>query len=270
MTEQHLGRHAFECVAGDFAGSRQPGDVRAPRIGAARRQEFPLPIPWRASVWQSFVVWWSRLSLVSCGPCHLARRTSTGIVRGRVIDAGTNQPLPDVQVEVEATRRRAFTGSDGGFIIVGVPVGSHCVRAARIGFAPTEQVVTVTGGATVDVSFGLERRAIALQDVVTVGYGTQKRAAITGSIATVDADAANVGIVPNVNSMIQGRAAGVNVVTNSGEPGAGAQILIRGGSSISASNEPLYVIDGVPLNNVRDRVGRASEAATTIRCPAAR
>jgi iron complex outermembrane receptor protein len=174
----------------------------------------------------------------------------TGIVRGRVIDAGTNQPLPDVQVEVEGTRRRAFTGSDGGFIIVGVPVGTHRVRAARIGHAPSEQIVTVVGGSTVDVPFSLERRAIALQDVVTVGYGTQKRAAITGSIATVDADAANVGIVPNVNSMIQGRAAGVNVVTNSGEPGAGAQILIRGGSSISASNEPLYVIDGIPINNV--------------------
>ena len=174
----------------------------------------------------------------------------TGIVRGRVIDAGTNQPLPDVQVEVEGTRRRAFTGSDGGFIIVGVPVGTHRVRAARIGHAPTEQIITVTGGSTVDVQFALERRAIALQDVVTVGYGVQKRAAITGSIATVDADAANVGIVPNVNTMIQGRAAGVNVVTNSGEPGSGAQILIRGGSSISASNEPLYVIDGVPLNNV--------------------
>jgi len=175
----------------------------------------------------------------------------TGIVRGRVIDAGTNQPLPDVQVEVEGTRRRAVTGPDGGFIIVGVPVGTQRVRATRIGHAPAEQIVTVAGGSTVDVPFALERRAIALQDVVTVGYGTQKRQAITGSIATVDADAANVGIVPNVNSMIQGRAAGVNVVTNSGEPGAGAQILIRGGSSISASNEPLYVIDGVPLNNVQ-------------------
>ncbi len=180
----------------------------------------------------------------------LSAQDVTGIVRGRVIDAGTNQPLPDVQVEVEGTRRRAFTGSDGGFIIVGVPLGTHRVRAARIGHAPTEQIVTVAGGATVDLSFSLERRAIALQDVVTVGYGVQKRAAITGSIATVDADAANVGIVPNVNTMIQGRAAGVNVVTNSGEPGSGAQILIRGGSSISASNEPLYVIDGVPLNNV--------------------
>ena len=115
----------------------------------------------------------------------------TGIVRGRVTDAGTQQPLPDVQIEIEGTRLRAVTGPDGAFIIVGVPVGSHRVRASRIGHAPTEQIVTVAGGSTMDVPFALERRAIALQDVVTVGYGTQKRQAITGSIATVDADAAN-------------------------------------------------------------------------------
>ncbi len=185
----------------------------------------------------------------------------TGIVRGRVIDAGTQQPLPDVQVNVEGTRRRAVTGPDGSFIIVGVPVGPQRVRASRIGHAPAEQIVTITGGSTLDVPFALERRAIALQDVVTVGYGTTKRQAITGSIATVDADAANVGIVPNVNTMIQGRAAGVNVITNSGEPGAGAQILIRGGSSISASNEPLYVIDGIPINNVEtESIGLPGES----------
>ena len=111
----------------------------------------------------------------------------TGSIRGRVIDAGTTQPLPDVQVNVEGTRRRAITGADGSFVIVGVPAGTHRVRASRIGHAPSEQIVTVAPGSSLDVSFSLERRAIALQDVVTVGYGTQKRQAITGSIATIDA-----------------------------------------------------------------------------------
>ena len=85
---------------------------------------------------------------------------------------------------------------------------------------------------------------------MTTGYGSQRRLAITGSVATIDANQANVGVVPNVTSMIEGRAAGVQITGNSGEPGAGSQILIRGGTSISASNEPLYVIDGVPINNV--------------------
>jgi len=84
---------------------------------------------------------------------------------------------------------------------------------------------------------------------VVTGYGTQRREAITGSVSTVSAAAANVGVITNVDQMVQARAAGVEVTRNNGEPGAGTQILIRGGSSISNSNEPLYVVDGVPLYN---------------------
>jgi iron complex outermembrane receptor protein len=166
------------------------------------------------------------------------------------VDAGSQQPLPDVQVSVEGTRRRAITGADGSFIIVGVPPGTYRIRASRIGHAPFEQVVTVTPGASVDVPLALERRAVALQDVVTVGYGTQRRVALTGSVSSIDATQANVGVATNVNSLIQGRAAGVYIAQNSGEPGAAAQIRVRGGTSISASNEPLYVIDGVPMVSV--------------------
>jgi iron complex outermembrane receptor protein len=153
-------------------------------------------------------------------------------------------------VSIEGTRRRAISGADGSFIIVGVPPGTHRIRASRIGHAPLEQIVTVVGGSTVDVPLALERRAVALQDVVTVGYGTQRRVALTGSVSTIDAAQANVGVATNVNSLIQGRAAGVYIAQNSGEPGAGAQIRIRGGTSISASNDPLYVIDGVPMVTV--------------------
>ena len=93
-------------------------------------------------------------------------------------------------------------------------------------------------------------QASLLEAVVVTGYGTTRREAITGSVSSVDASAANVGVKTNVSQMIQGRAAGVEVIQNNGEPGAGAQILIRGGSSVSAKNDPLYVIDGVPINNV--------------------
>ncbi len=174
---------------------------------------------------------------------------ATGTITGRVLDGPTQQPLADVSVLVEGTRRGAATRSDGSFSITGVPAGAHSVRASRIGYGAVSQAVTVTAGGTASVDFALQPLAIALGEMVTVGYGTQRRQAITGSVATVDADAANVGVVANVNQMIQGRAAGVNVVSNNGEPGAGAQIRIRGGTSITASNEPLYVIDGVPINN---------------------
>ncbi len=173
----------------------------------------------------------------------------TGTITGRVIDATTQQPVSDVSVVVEGTRRGAVSGADGTFTILGVPAGSQTVRARRIGFSAPVQIIVVPTNGSVTVVFPVNRQAVSLEDVVTTGYGTQRRVAITGSVASVDAEAAKVGVTSNVNQMIEGRAAGVQITQNSGDPGAGAQITIRGGSSISASNEPLYVIDGVPINN---------------------
>jgi TonB-dependent starch-binding outer membrane protein SusC len=181
---------------------------------------------------------------------RLDAQVPTGTISGRVVDAVSQQPVADVTIVVDGTRLGAITGADGTFTIVGVPAGSQTVRARRIGFSAPVQIVVVPSSGSATAIFPMERRAVSLEDVVTTGYGTQRRVAITGSIATVDADQANVGVVANVNQMIQGRAAGVTLTQNSGEPGAGAQVTIRGGSSISATNEPLYVIDGVPINNV--------------------
>ena len=181
---------------------------------------------------------------------QLSAQNPTGTLGGRVVDSTTQQPVPDVAIVVEGTQRGTVTRSDGSFVLSGVPAGPVRVRARRIGYNSAVQAVTVPAGGTATVQFALGGRVAILEEVVTTGYGTQRRAAITGSIATINVGAANVGIQPNVTNMIQGRAAGVQITGNSGEPGAGAHILIRGGTSISASNEPLYVIDGVPINNV--------------------
>ena len=181
----------------------------------------------------------------------LSAQAPTGSIRGKVVDSTSRQPLPDATVSIPGTRRGAVTGEDGTFVITGVPAGPQRVRASRIGHAPQLQTVTVAAGTTTpELLFTLQQQVVNLEEVVTTGYGTQRRLAITGSVATIDANTANVGVVTNLDQMIQGRAAGVNMTQNSGEPGAGAQIRIRGGTSISASNEPLYVIDGVPINNV--------------------
>ena len=172
----------------------------------------------------------------------------TGTITGRVVDAATQQPVSDVTVFVEGTRRGAVTGPDGTFTIGGVPSGSQTIRARHIGFGAPVQTVVVPNGGTATAIFSLDRQAAVLEEVVTTGYGQQRRLAITGSVATVNADDAKVAVPTNVTSMIEGRATGVQVTQNSGEPGAGAHILIRGGTSISASNEPLYVIDGVAVS----------------------
>src|SRR6266568_6804753 len=175
---------------------------------------------------------------------------NAGTVRGQVVDSTTKQALAGVTVQIQGTQRVTVTGTDGNYSLADVPGGSVVVRATRIGFAPRQQIVTVTAGATAEARFEMAPRASLLEAVVVTGYGTTRREAVTGSVSSVDASAANVGVKTNVSQMIQGRAAGVEVIQNNGEPGAGAQILIRGGSSVSAKNDPLYVIDGVPINNV--------------------
>ena len=175
---------------------------------------------------------------------------NTGTVKGQVVDSSTKQTLAGVTVQIQGTARSTLTGPDGNYSLADVPAGSVVVRATRIGFAPRQQIVTVSAGSTAEAPFEMSPQASLLEAIVVTGYGTQRREAITGSVSSVDASAANVGVKTNVDQMLQGRAAGVQVIQNNGEPGAGAQILIRGGSSISAHNDPLYVVDGVPINNV--------------------
>jgi TonB-linked SusC/RagA family outer membrane protein len=181
----------------------------------------------------------------------VSAQDAPGTITGRVVDAPTQQPLADVNIVIVGTTRGTISKGDGTFALVNVLPGPRTVRASRIGYGAQTQEVTVPSGGTVTAEFALTQVGVVLSEIVSVGYGTQRREAVTGSVATVDADVANVGVVPNVNSMIQGRVAGVNMVSNSGEPGSGAQIRIRGGTSISASNEPLYVIDGVPISNAQ-------------------
>jgi len=187
------------------------------------------------------------LAFLTCGALPLAAQ---GTVRGQVVDSVTRQGLPGATVSIQATMRTAQTGPDGNYTISGVPAGAVVVRVTLIGFAPQQQNATVSDGAASDVNFSLSPQASILEPVVVTGYGSQRREAITGSVATVEGTSANKGVVVNTDQMIRGRAAGVEIIQNNGEPGSGSQVLIRGGSSISASNLPLYVIDGVPINNV--------------------
>jgi iron complex outermembrane receptor protein len=184
---------------------------------------------------------WSALPLAAQG---------TGTVRGTVVDSVTRAAIVGATVQVQGTQRSTVTGNDGSFTLADVPEGSVVVRVTRIGFGPQQQTVTVPAGGTVDAQFALSPQASLLEPLVVTGYGTTRREAITGSVSSIDATAANVGQKTNVTQMIQGRAAGVEVIQNNGEPGAGSQIRIRGGSSVSAKNDPLYVIDGVPIANV--------------------
>ena len=188
----------------------------------------------------------------------LAAQNATGIVTGRVLDSASRQPLSAVSVRVVGTSNGALTRADGSYTISLVGAGTQQVRASRIGFAASTRSVSVTAGGTVTADFVLGAQAAVLSDIVVTGYGTQRRESITGSVATVNAEEANVGVVTNAQQMLQGRVAGVQITTNNGEPGGGSQVRIRGGTSIQASNDPLYVVDGVPLQNESSVAGAAT------------
>ncbi len=188
----------------------------------------------------------------------LAAQNATGSVTGRVLDSASRQPLSAVSVRVVGTTNGSLTRTDGSFTISLVGSGVHQVRASRIGFAAQTRTVTVPAGGTVSVEFTMAPQAAVLSDIVVTGYGTQRRESITGSVATVNTEEANVGVITNANQLLQGRVAGVQITTNNGEPGGGAQVRIRGGTSIQASNDPLYVVDGVPLQNESSVAGAAT------------
>src|SRR5205809_1743713 len=183
------------------------------------------------------------------GVVPLCAQDSTGAVVGKVLDGTSQQPLFNVEVAIPGSPIRELTRADGTFELRGVHAGAVRVRASRIGYGSVTQEVTVTPGGSATVQISMVPAAAILEPVVVTGYGTQRREAITGSVSTVSANAANVGVITNVDQMLQARAAGVEITKNNGEPGAGMQILIRGGSSISNTNDPLYVIDGVPIYN---------------------
>ncbi len=176
-------------------------------------------------------------------------QATTGTVSGRVADA-KNEGLPGVTVLVEGTSVGGSTNADGTYTIAGVPAGAHTLVISFIGYSTARVPVTVAAGKTTNVpAQTLGENATALGEAVVVGYGTQRRQDLTGAVEQISEKQFVKGQVTNPEQLIQGKVAGVQITTGNGAPGSGTQILIRGGSSLNASNQPLIVIDGVPVDN---------------------
>ena len=169
----------------------------------------------------------------------------TSIVTGKVVDE-TNQPLPGAAVTLKGTQKSTGTDANGNFRLLAVPNGTVTLEVTFIGYQTLEKVVNVSGNVTVDLS--LVPSARSLNEVVVIGYGTEKKKDLTGSIATVTAKDFNQGAITTPEQLIQGKVSGVSITSNSGAPGAGSTITIRGGASISGGNDPLIVLDGMPLS----------------------
>lgn len=164
-------------------------------------------------------------------------------VKGSVTDA-QGAPLPGVSVLLKGTTKGVATDFDGNFSLNDVPRGGM-LEFSSVGYKTVDVKVT---SATVRVK--LQEATQDLDEVVLVGYGTQKKGDVTTAITAVKTKDLDQRPVTSAAQAIQGRAAGIQVVQPSGAPGAGLAVRIRGNTSISASNDPLYVVDGVPVQDI--------------------
>ncbi|QNL50487.1 TonB-dependent receptor [Olivibacter sp. SDN3] len=162
-------------------------------------------------------------------------------IRGTVTGAGSNEPLPGVSVRVSGGQGGASTDANGNFTI-DAKIGST-LTFTFVGYKTQDVVVN---SATLSVM--LEEDNQNLEEVVVVGYGQQKRGDITGAVTTMNTEQLTERPLPRVDQALVGQMAGVRVQQTTGNPGQGMSVQVRGVGSISAGNEPLYVVDGFPLS----------------------
>lgn len=164
---------------------------------------------------------------------------------GKVIDE-TGMPLPNATLAL-SNGRSTKTDMDGKYRFNGLSSGVIIVRASFVGYEQIAKELNLKVSASLDIQ--LKPTASNLADVVVVGYGTQQKKDLTGSVAVISSKDFQKGSITTPDQMLAGKVPGLAITSNSGQPGAGSTIRIRGGSSLNASNDPLIVIDGVPLEN---------------------
>ncbi len=161
---------------------------------------------------------------------------------GVVLDGSTQEPLPGVNVIVQGTTNGTATDFDGNFTLSNLKQGDKVVFS-YIGFK--DETLIYNNQSSVSIS--MQEDAQQLQDVLVIGYGTTTKKDATGSLTSVTTEDFVKGPVVAVDQMIQGKVAGLQISSGGGSPGEGSEIRIRSGASLSANNNPLFVVDGVPL-----------------------
>src|SRR5262245_30316199 len=168
-----------------------------------------------------------------------------GIVSGRVTDQANGNPLIGARIVVIGTSLTTTTNADGRYRIPDVPVGAQQVRASQIGYASGIRTITVANQATVTADFPLTLTPFSLDEVVVTATGDMAKREVGNAVSTVDAaPLVATTAISNMNDLLVAKAPGVQVLPGS-TTGTGGRVRIRGNSSLSLSNNPIYVIDGV-------------------------
>jgi len=177
-----------------------------------------------------------------CNGIYAQQRAISGIVK----DSKSNEPLVGVSVTVKGTTTGITTDIDGKYSIQVAP--GQTLAFSFLGMNTQEIKVSDKTPSVLNIS--LDPNEVLMDAVVVVGYGVTKRRDLAGAISSLKPDEIEAGVISNMSQLLKGRAAGVQVRQNSLEPGGGVSIRVRGASSVSADNEPLYVIDGFQTNNM--------------------
>ena len=186
------------------------------------------------------------LLLLLAGLYAPAAQAQNRAVTGKVTTVDTKEALPGVTVLLKGTTIGTGTNADGSYTLQ-VPAEGGTLVFSFVGY--TRKEVAIAGQSTISVALTTDENS--LDDVVVVGYGTQKRADVTGAVTGITAKEIEERPVNRIENALVGQMPGVYVQTTSGEPGADLVIRVRGAASINASNDPLYVVDGVPVDNLR-------------------
>jgi TonB-dependent starch-binding outer membrane protein SusC len=179
----------------------------------------------------------------------VALAQGAGTISGTVTDRASRQPVADAQVIIIGSTRGARTNEAGTYRLGGVPAGRVALRVLRIGYEAQVETVTVAAGQTATADFQLGQTATRLDQVVISATGEQERRRETGNtVATIAVDSIPKTVVNDVSDLLSSRASGVVVTQVSGTTGGGSRIRIRGSNSVSLTNEPLVMIDGIRMN----------------------
>jgi len=181
-------------------------------------------------------------------------------VTGKVVDE-TNAPIPGVNVVVKGTTNGVITNSDGTYSILPTDVQKDVLTFSFIGLETKE--ISINGQTVINAQ--LASSSLEIEEVVAVGYGTVKKRDITGSVASVTGEQIAAVPVANAAQALVGKLAGVNVVSQDGRPDAEISIRVRGGGSISQSNDPLFIVDGFPVSSISDIPGNQIESIDVLK-----
>jgi iron complex outermembrane receptor protein len=173
----------------------------------------------------------------------------SGTLQGKVKSATTGEPVYNARVMIEDIQRGALTDFDGNYTVANVQPGTYRVTFRNIEFEEMEQTVTIKANETTFLNVELADKIRQTEEVLIIGYGTTRTSDMTGSATVIGEGDFVQGNVGTPEQLIQGKVAGVKITSNDGAPGSGSTIRLRGGTSINASNDPLIVVDGVPLDN---------------------